>query len=65
MALDKPTSRTSIRPVRTPSRLSTETPACGGKTHLESPWMSVLTHGLRWVVSREGRIVETVRSSQT
>ena len=37
----------------------------GGKTHLESPWMSVLTHGLRWVVSREGRIVETVRSSQT
>jgi len=27
--------------------------------------MSVLTHGLRWVVSREGRIVETVRSSQT
>jgi hypothetical protein len=27
--------------------------------------MSVLTHGVRWVVSGEGRIVETVRSSQT
>jgi hypothetical protein len=30
-----------------------------------SRWMSVLTHGARWVVSREGRIVEAVRSSQT
>ena len=34
-------------------------------THPPSRWMSVLTHGVRWVVSREGRIVETVRSSQT
>jgi hypothetical protein len=30
-----------------------------------SRWLSVLMHGVRWVESREGGIVETVRSSRT